>query len=56
MRNIVVNKYAYVAERKPLFVFVYKCNVYDIQNLIPSVSQKRDGDVIYYVQLLVCHS
>jgi len=53
MRNTVVNKYAYVAEGKPLFVFVY---VYDIHNLISSVSQKRDGDVIDYVPLLVCHS
>jgi hypothetical protein len=50
MRNIVINKNAYVAERTPLFVFVY---VYDIPNLIPSVSQKRDGDVIDYVPLLV---
>jgi len=53
MRNTVVNKYIYVFERKPLFVFVY---VYDIHNLIPSVSQKRDGDVIDYVLLLVRHS
>jgi len=53
MRNTVVNKYAYVAESKPLLVFVY---VYDIHNLIPSVSQKRDRDVIDYVPLLVCHS
>jgi hypothetical protein len=46
----MINKNAYVAERKPLFVFVH---VYDILNLIPSVSQKRDGDVIDYVPLLV---
>jgi hypothetical protein len=51
----MVNKYAYVAERKPLLVFVH-VYVYDIHNLIPSVSQKRDRDVIDYVPLLVCHS
>lgn len=49
----MVNNYAYVVERQPIFVFLY---VYDIHNLIPSVSQKRDGDVIDYVPLLVRHS